>query len=87
MSNPVQFSSAGADVQVGYVLQPVVEGQSLGPSEDMGTCVTLQQGCIVATLELEHWIGLGPKLDYGFCVHFILMFSSERTGIQQISIN
>lgn len=28
----------------------------------------------MATLELEHWIGLGPKLDYDFCVHFILMF-------------
>lgn len=41
----------------------------------------------MATLELEHWIGLGPKLDYGFCVHFILMFFSERTDIQQISIN
>lgn len=41
------------------MLHPVVEGHSLGPSKDMGTCVLLPWSCIMATPELESWIGFG----------------------------
>lgn len=46
---------------VGYVLHDVMEWPSLGSSQGMGTYVPLPQGFIVASSELEIWIGLDPQ--------------------------
>lgn len=46
---------------MGPALHPVVEEQSLGPSQGTGTCVSLPRGHLVAKQELESLEGLHPE--------------------------